>query len=228
VGLEDFATRIGAYIDKRDADQFMGGMKRRALSRDDPRVGFVIESFEDVKYQQRMKKEFGLEVNVYRPSSISDPSDLGRYFNDVSKFLSDKIDSGYDVAMNFHWKPLRGTENGHYVLVAAYDDKNHDVYVADPSPYSPDFWKLDLETFLHAMKPIWDEPKKDRRERGFITFGPPYRDENKTDQNLLSYKQVPLYSPVIIVPHRMKPNMSKIRELRKMRFDFADDKSSPQ
>lgn len=132
----------------------------------------------------------------------------------VEEFLVYNIEHGYDTAVNHHWRVFRDTDNGHYTLAAAFDHRNKDLMVGDPAPFSPEFWKFDLGTFLISMFPFWDKNKKDRIERGFIKVGPPYRDMRRKNENKVNITQVPRYVPIVVIPHRIVTPQTKNSKLR--------------
>ncbi|MBI3623086.1 hypothetical protein HY212_03345 [Candidatus Pacearchaeota archaeon] len=220
-GLDDLGYELGIHIDKKDIDMFSGKIKERAVEESDPRLGFILENLDIPEIRTMHMANFGLNVEVVRPSDLRDDKTqryLERHANgkeltsldvellkDVCKrdervvreFLIDNIKKGNDILVNFRYEPFSGRSDGHYVLVEAIEmGDSTDLYVADPSPFAPDYWKESLDKFLYSFMPLWDETEK--RERGFAVFsGPNYRPKDDPGKIREFLERVPRYIPSI-------------------------------
>jgi len=243
-GSEDLTYQLGAYIDKRDWYMFGGKLGlERAVKHTDPRLGFLLENFDDPETKERLRTYLGLEAQVVRPSDIRDDETKqyikklrsdGKRLHDLSvdeiaeickkdetvvkDFLIDNIDGGNHVLVNFRYEPFSGREDGHYVFVAALEEsKPTQLYVADPSPFNPDYWKEDLTKFLYSMMPLW---KGGKRERGFVVFSGRNRRRKDNPERIKEFlNSVPKYHPSITRLRRMRPHPEthlSIREKQKV------------
>ena len=71
LGQERIAKEVNSYIDERDADFFGKDMRKRALDKDDEKVGLVLRNLEDKRFTNRLKDKLGLEAQIHYPSIIS-------------------------------------------------------------------------------------------------------------------------------------------------------------
>lgn len=214
------AAYMGAYVSEEHKDTYSPVLRARTLpkikyidpktrksaKKDDARVGFLFDRYKDKRVQDKIKR-LGLEILVYHPSDlglIKVVSDISEIENEdiegVSQFIAENLDAGNDVMMNYRWDNFRGTENGHYVLIAAYNENNHSVTVVDPSPFAPSngYWSENLKKFLYGMQPIWKEDDGKKRERGFVIFKGPQKlkkVEGVEPPDLT--KRAPMYRPVV-------------------------------
>jgi len=199
-GQEELAYNLGSYIDKRDKKTFGTKLRTRALNPGDPRISLMFGDFERPELQGILREKYGLETRVYRPSEIGNEN--------IDKFLCEHIDLNDNVMINFRWDPFRGSKEGHFVLAVAYDEENRELYVADPSPVNPEYWKAKLERFVYAMLPLWKDKDKKKRERGFVVFsGQVHREKDNPEKIELFLKEVPNYKPFRIIPRRKEKSI---------------------
>ncbi len=170
--LDSLAVYLGAYINEDNKDIYSPELQQRALPKDDARVGFLIDNLEKVETLEKLAKLGYEEFKLHR---------IGEFDNlkDVSDFITYNLgrnnyaEQDVAIGLNFRWDKIRGTKNGHYVLVAAYDNKSKIVTVCDTSFINNSFWTMHLSRFVEGMKSIYEEDDGKRRERGlFIASGP--------------------------------------------------------
>lgn len=234
---EELAAYIGAYVSIDHVNSYSPILRARALEKVDkidPRtgevvkgadgnpikvdhkdVGFSIDRWEEEEVKEKIRY-LGLEVSVYHPSElgltrlVKKPSEFTEEeLKIASEFIGANLDKRNDVGMNFRWDRLRGTEDGHYVLVSSFNDKNYRVTVTDPSSTNPPNWSKDLGEFLYGMQPVFREDDNQERERGFIIFSGPDRLETKNLSKLIkSSARAPPYRPVAyqITPKTIDPS----------------------
>lgn len=213
-GSEDLAYYIGSRIDENDAKSFRPKLRTRALKSGSIEIGLLFEDFEKPELQKMLKAKYNLDTRVYHLSEITH----------IEKFLCENIDANNSIIANFRWEPFRGGKNeGHFVVAVAYDEKNKELYVADPSPINPEYWKDELQRFVYGMQPVWEETDGKTRERGFIVFSGPICREKDNPQEIESLlKDIPTYEPpkeILVREQRSIPLNHRGQKLRKRDLD---------
>lgn len=167
--LEELAYKIGSYIDEEHKEMYMKPLSKRALSGEDPKVGLLYKDFKTTSLRKAIKKIVGLESECHDASKF-------RGAKEMSDLIISEIKRENGIMMNYWNEPFRGTKDGHYVLVFAFNEETTDIFAADPSPTIPSCWKENFDKFYRTMLPIWKEPDGKSRERGIVVFsGPIYR-----------------------------------------------------
>jgi hypothetical protein len=188
--LENLASTLGLHIDERDKDMFGEKLRKTALPSGDARIGLIIDDFKKKEKPEIIKANFGLESKVYIPSEFKDKKG-------VKNFLIESLNTGDDLMLNYRLEPFNGRSDGHYVLVFGFNEDNNDVYVSDPSPFTPEYWTAKLEKFLFAMKPIWKEDDGQPRERAFVRFSGPNNGDRDDSSNIDKIiKSIKEYIPI--------------------------------
>ncbi len=229
---EELAAYMGVYVSIDHKNSYSPVLRHRALPKvdkidprtgevvkdlggnpvkvDDARVGFSICRWENKRVQEKIRY-LGLEVSVHRPSDlgltrlVKDPSEYTEEeLRIASEFIGpENLDRGNDVGMNYRWDKFRGTEDGHYVLISSFNEKNYLVTVTDPSPTNPPNWSENLRKFLFGMQPVFREDDNKQRERGFLVFKGPRKLKTYDLSELLNTSgEAPKYIPVA---YEMKP-----------------------
>ncbi|MEK6926395.1 MAG: hypothetical protein AABW50_03905 [Nanoarchaeota archaeon] len=210
-GLDDIAYDSGVHIDKRDKNMFGGKLRERTVNHKDPRLGFQLKNLDDKSVRENLRKIMGgMEIKIIRPSEVGE--------RNMKECMIDCIKKGEDVVINMRYEPFSGRKDGHYVVLAALEENlsngSADIYVVDPSPYTPDYWKDDLSKFIYSMRPKWDG-----QERGIIVFsGPVHRKEDKPKIIENKLKEAPRYKPSIIRLRREKPHPIRVPSYFRQRF----------
>lgn len=213
-GPEDFAYDLGSHIDENDVKSFRPKLRTRALKSGNIEIGLLFEDFEKPELQRMLKEKYNLETQVYRPSEIPN----------IERFLCEHIDANNGIIANFRWEPFRGGKNeGHFVVAVAYDENNKELYVADPSPINPEYWKHELQRFVYGMQSVWEETDGKKRERGFIVFsGPIYREKDNPKEIESFLNDISTYEPpkeILVREQRSIPLNHKGQRLRRRDLD---------
>ena len=198
-GLDDLAYKLGIFIDKKDKHMFGGELRKRALDSEDPRVGFQISNIDDPKKREKLEQILGVTINLCRSSDIDGRDKV----KSTADFLISNIEQGNDVIVNYRHEPFNGRKDGHWVVLAAVEKRTGKdlLYVADPSPFTSDFWKEKLEKFIQGMSPKWDG-----QERGFLIFsGQTYGKKYDPVKIREFLRNVPRYRPSITKTYTETP-----------------------
>ncbi|MEK6945645.1 MAG: hypothetical protein AABW63_02540 [Nanoarchaeota archaeon] len=200
--LENLAVRMGLYINANYKDMYGPELQKRALPSGDAQIGMTFESFENSERLKNIVKGSGLEAEAYRLSRIVGSLDgvvqpTFEMIQSVGSFLTNNLKAGNGITINYRLEPFTGREDGHYVSLFAYDDTTNEVYVCDPSPHSPEYWKEGLNKFITGMLPIWKEDDGKKRERGLIVLSGPML-KNKENPNKIRrlLKNIKTYVPI--------------------------------
>jgi hypothetical protein len=173
-GTDGLACFLGTRINERDIHSYTSVLRGMAVDEKEE-TGLTIDDFAKPGLVKAIKEKYGLDVEVHKPSQIRMKGQR------LEEFLIENIVKDNDVMINFRWDELRHTEDGHFVLLAAYDEQTHEVYVADSSYGTPEYWKIPITRFSKAMEAGYPEKDNKLRERGFIVFSGPIMNRPKED-----------------------------------------------
>jgi len=199
--LNNLAVRLGLHVNEKFKDMYTPELAKRALPEGHVDIGMTIDSLEQPRLIEKIKRELeGLVLKVHRLKDITEIDE--RLYNpsfaipNLENFLENNLDKNRPIGINYRLEPFTGRKDGHYGLIFAYDNKNKDVYICEPSPFNRKHWKAPLTTFIRAMQAAWKEDDQQPRERGLITFaGPTKRKEQDIKTIIRFLLKVPKFIP---------------------------------
>jgi hypothetical protein len=170
--LDSLAAFLEVNINEKYKEMYSPELQKRALPEGNANIGFLVDRLKDPENLGRILK---LGYNKAKFHWVSEFKNL----DDASDFIAENMEknrlSDHDVAigMNFRWDKIRGTKNGHYTLIAAYDNKSKIITICDTSFTNQGFCTIHLEPIIEGMQARYEEDDGKPRERGFLELDGP-------------------------------------------------------